>query len=109
MEDFSEYLYDEQKRMRRSQHATLSNAKGKLCMDFIGKFENLAEDFQKVCGNLNIKAQLPHLNATKHRDYRDYYTPSTREFVTKHWKKDIESFEYSFDGEGASLPSENRI
>ncbi|MCX8229423.1 MAG: sulfotransferase family 2 domain-containing protein [Planctomycetota bacterium] len=109
MSDFSDYLAYEKKQNRRSQHASLSNAKGELCMDFIGKYEHLTKDFQKVCGHLNIEAELPHLNATKHRDYQEYYTKITQEFVARYWKKDIEAFDYSFGGASTTLPSENRI
>jgi len=34
----------------------------------------------------------------EHRDYRSYYTPETREFVAKQFRRDIEMFGYDFDG-----------
>jgi hypothetical protein len=40
---------------------TLGN---RLVMDFIGRFENLADDFEVVCRRLGIAAQLIHANRT---------------------------------------------
>jgi len=34
---------------------------GKLIVDFIGKFESLAADFQKICDTIGVRASLPHL------------------------------------------------
>jgi hypothetical protein len=67
-------------------------------VDFVGHYETLAADFANVCARLKIQAQLPHANVSEHRDYRTYYTPETREFVAKQFRRDIEIFGYDFDG-----------
>lgn len=69
---------------------------GKLCMDFIGRYENLKGDFEILCELLGPKYVLPHLNETKHVDYQSYYDSETRDIVANWHRRDIELFGYKF-------------
>lgn len=72
--------------------------KNNQLVDFVGRFENLQEDFDYICDKLNIKTtQLPVLNKTNHTHYTDYYTDQTREFVDKIDREMISKFEYTFE------------
>ena len=70
---------------------------GEPLVDFIGKFENLAEDFETVCRKIGIPTPpLPHLNSFEHRHYRDYYDESAQQFIADTYAADIARFGYSF-------------
>lgn len=49
-----------------NQTSFLTDDNGYINIDFIGKFENLNSDFEKICEALNIEdSNLPHYNRTK--------------------------------------------
>ncbi|TGO03183.1 hypothetical protein PN36_11440 [Candidatus Thiomargarita nelsonii] len=66
-------------------------------VDFLGYFENFEHDFKYIQEKLGINCELSHLNSTKKRDYRDYYTKETLEIIAKVYAKDINVFGYSFE------------
>ncbi len=98
LEKFEDFLQWEIQRGSANQYVYVTDALEKPIVDFVGHYETLAEDFAKVCARLKIQAQLPHANVSEHRDYRTYYTPETRAFVAKQFRRDIEMFGYDFDG-----------
>ena len=85
---------------RRSQYDHLSDEEGNLLVNFIGRYENFAEDFYKIIEAIEVPLMLiPKRNIRKERktqDYRKYYTPLSREIVEEKYKKDLEFFGYEF-------------
>jgi hypothetical protein len=83
----------------RSQYTFITDNNGKLLIDFLGKFENLNEDFLKLCEKLELtNITLPSLNSRikNSKSYRDYYTQDLKNKVKKRYSKDIELFKYDF-------------
>ena len=76
------------------------NINGEICMDFVGRFENLKEDWQKVKNDIGINhiSDLGHAMQSKLKieNYRDLYDSETIDIVSKIYKKDIEIFGYDF-------------
>jgi hypothetical protein len=85
----------------------LIDLKGNVIVDFIGRYERLAEDFQSVCDKMGIHPpKLPHKRqATDRRDYRQYYTDETARLIADRFRPDIDMFGYAFDGGFTDSPA----
>ena len=70
---------------------------GALLVDYLGRFESLASDFQILCGRLGTKeVGLAPSNSSNHAHYRSCYTDETAAIVGQLYKQDIETFAYEF-------------
>lgn len=77
----------------------LKDLDGTILVNFIGKYENLQEDFEEVCRRIGIRTpRLPHKRQAKDRkDYRTYYNDDLAAQIAEYFKHDIETFGYDFD------------
>ncbi len=96
LESFDDYIDYEIRRNKAFQTPGIYDDNDQPMVNFIGHFENLAEDFSTVCGKIGISAELPHVNASLHASYQDLYTTALRDKVASFWRRDIELLEYSF-------------
>jgi hypothetical protein len=76
----------------------LKDLDGRIIVDYIGKYENLIEDYEEACRRIGIKAPpLPHKRQAKDRgQYRSYYDEETARLVGEFFGADIEAFQYTF-------------
>jgi len=75
----------------------LKNHRGQICMDFIGRFENLNTDFAKVCKELAISdTTLPHLLESGIVPYKEIYSATTKDFIYKKYREEINLFGYEY-------------
>lgn len=87
-------------------------------MNFTGRFENLAEDFDFIITQIQTKQaisgsrlskllsflpvkfdnvpKLPHVNSSNSYDYREYYDEQLRKKVEQACEKDLQFFNYDF-------------
>lgn len=122
---FKDKVWQEKKWFVRPQSDFICGEDGEVLVDFIGKFENLQDDFYKVCEIIGVPPiELLHVNKSKKaitpslrlkkiveylwwhfkgrgiahfRRYQDYYDSESYEVVAELYKKDIELFGYKFD------------
>ena len=82
----------------QTQSSYLVDLDGQVIVDFVGKYENLEEDFHTACRRIGIPPPpLPHKRkATDRKSYREYYTPETAALIAAHFERDIDMFGYSF-------------
>lgn len=67
---------------------------GILEVDFLGRFENLKEDWKKVCEKIDYDFELPHENKSKHEGYNKFYTPETIRIINRLYSEDFDNFGY---------------
>lgn len=89
-------FYYNNPRSFQAQVEWLKDDKGKISIDFIGKFESINEDFNQIKTVIGLDAELPHLNASRRTGYQSYYDDETRDIVASWFHEDIEVFEYRF-------------
>lgn len=81
----------------RSQYLYAYDEEGKQIVDFIGRFEQLDDDYVKICQMIGIQipGKLPHDNVlkTKHPDWKTLYkNKNDYLIVEENYKKDFELF-----------------
>lgn len=82
------------------QYWWLQDKNGDVKLDYIGRFENLQNDFDYVCNKIGISSiKLQHLNKSNHKHYSYYYNDKTIDKIAKIYKKDIELGNYKFEKE----------
>jgi hypothetical protein len=93
----------------RSQHSYICDLKGNILLDFVGRFENLQDDFNEVCKRIGVKPiQLCRQNTSaasqnhKHATgvhWTEHYkqNPEAKDYVYANWKRDIDAFDYKLE------------
>ncbi|NJL53140.1 MAG: sulfotransferase family protein [Hydrococcus sp. SU_1_0] len=82
-----------------------------ISFDFIGRFENLQEDVNKIYNMTNTEkaVEIPHEvmaeNREERQDYLKYYDEESIEIVNELFHRDFQAFGYQPIGVKSSLPS----
>jgi len=67
-------------------------------VNYIMRFENLADDFRTICAALDISpTTLPRYNRSRREHYSKYYDDELRESVRARFAAEIERFGYVFE------------
>ncbi|HRA74179.1 MAG TPA: hypothetical protein PLB11_15305, partial [Flavobacterium sp.] len=76
---------------------------GELLVDFVGKLENVNEDFKVIAKRLNFPLEnphninVPHINITdREPNYRKYYDEESKSIISDGFYYDLVNFNYSF-------------
>tara|TARA_B100001113_G_C20994642_1_gene572115 strand:+ start:318 stop:890 length:573 start_codon:yes stop_codon:yes gene_type:complete len=66
-------------------------------LDFVGRYENLHSDFNKVCMDIGIKPYtLPHYNKSKHDNWQHLLDKETQDYVHGIYRDDFNKFTYIY-------------
>ena len=95
---FKSWVYHFYENVNLNQIDYLLNHKNKIDIFFIGKYENLINDFEIVSKEINLKeAKLIHINKSKEKfNYKDYYNNDLKKFVTNKIQIELDLFKYKF-------------
>jgi hypothetical protein len=73
------------------------NKENKQIVDFVGRFENIQEDFGTVLKEIGITTDLQFKNKGNRTEYQDYYDNKEMiDSVAKIYRNDIRLFGYTF-------------
>lgn len=71
---------------------------GELNVDFIIRYENLQEDFDKFCDIISYpRAKLPHEKRGYHGNYKKYYNQERADYIYNLMKNDFHYLNYDKD------------
>jgi len=87
---------------RQTDYLYKNKKNGELAVDYIGRYENLEQDFKNICDRLNMPYKpLKKTNRSpkKTLHYTEYYTDETKQLVYESFKDEIEYFKYTFSNE----------
>ena len=74
-----------------------TNKKGDFIADKIFRFEKFHAEILRITDRFNVKSiEIPCVNVTSPKDYREYYTDKSRKLIEEKCRKDIEYFNYTF-------------
>jgi hypothetical protein len=79
-----------------TSHQFLTHSSGKP-IDFLIRFENIQEDWNKLCQLINIKKTLIRLNSTPKKYYMHYFNSETKKFVENLYYEDFKNYQYLLD------------
>ncbi len=93
---FDEYIRWRCDHEIRYQKDFLYSDDNQLLVNFVGRYENLAADFQAICARIGVSASLPKLNVSNTQPYRELYSDHTRELVKQAFRPDLDLLKYEF-------------
>ena len=73
---------------------------GEVAVDYIGRYENLAESIAEIGRRLGCSISMPgkaNSGTRQVRDYRSMYSEKSHDIVAKHFAREIKLFGYKFD------------
>ena len=65
-------------------------------VNFVGKYENLSKDIDKISKAIGIKIDLPWELKSNRMHYREYYDEETRKIMEEYVKPDLDAYDYDF-------------
>jgi hypothetical protein len=79
----------------RPQAEFIATPRGELMVDFVGRYENLADDFAKIATRLGSGTTLAWKNSSDHKAFASCYTSRSVEIVERFYERDAKMFGYT--------------
>lgn len=95
-ESFDKYIEWRCREEVRLQKNFVYDENDNQLVNFIGRYENLEEDFNYICKCIGISTELPKLNTSQTRPFQNYYNDYTVSLVADAFASDIKAFGYEF-------------
>jgi hypothetical protein len=68
---------------------------GQLLPGYVGRLENINQDWARLIGPLGLRHKLPHLNPSRRRHWSEFYrSDALRQRVAQRYRNDFEHFGY---------------
>jgi len=81
------------------QHVFLTDEQGALLSDHVGRTETMQQSYDDICVRLGLPStSLERVNGSTRGDYRQYYDAPLIDAVAALYRRDLELFDYAFDG-----------
>ena len=92
--NFNEYIEWRVNEDFQLQKSFVVDEQDNLIVDFVGKLENIKNDFNHIQDRLNIQTSLPHVNKSKHKPYYEYFNRKTSNIILEAFEEDFNFFGY---------------
>ncbi|HID0753319.1 TPA: sulfotransferase family 2 domain-containing protein [Campylobacter jejuni] len=79
------------------QYKFICDENKNILVNFIGKLENINNDFKIVKNELNFDRKLIHSNSSKHEIFSNYYNEKTYNIIAELYKEDFALFDYDLE------------
>ncbi|RTI85100.1 sulfotransferase family 2 domain-containing protein [Campylobacter jejuni] len=79
------------------QYKFICDENKNILVNFIGKLENINNDFKIVKNELNFDRNLIHSNSSKHEIFSNYYNEKTYNIIAELYKEDFALFDYDLE------------
>ncbi|MCW1872674.1 sulfotransferase family protein, partial [Campylobacter jejuni] len=79
------------------QYKFICDENKNILVNFIGKLENINNDFKIVKNELNFDRNLIHSNSSEHEIFSNYYNEKTYNIIAELYKEDFALFDYDLE------------
>ncbi|MBM7333635.1 sulfotransferase family 2 domain-containing protein [Alloalcanivorax marinus] len=68
-------------------------------VDFLGRYENLEEDYKKIAEKLSLQTDLPYFNRTREKKQK-YQCSESINIIANIYAQDVDVFQYNYEERG---------
>ena len=104
-----DFRKEEMRSMLIPQVDYLFDDSGRWLPTFLGRFEQIQEDMNRLCALVGAKTGFGHLNGSEHEAYQMYYSDELIQAVGKYYENDVRMFGYTFESLSVGLKESKKL